>query len=150
MRDPDISPVEKHRLNQRLQRLQDAPEPLNRVCSLLAKRAEKAEFSSSPADLAELREDPRIRLDGVSHPDSGLRSNSELEAYVSRRNFEALVKDWFLVKARAGQRSNVLLHVAEDVPDELPPLLIAADLAERPGVREQQAARDIIRRIRAD
>ena len=86
----------------------------------------------------------------MSHPDSGLLSNSELEAYVSRKDFEAVVKDWYLVKARAGQRSNVLLHIAEEVPDELPPLVVAADLAERPGVREQQAAREIIGSIHAD
>lgn len=146
----DLDPVERYRLKQRLHRLQDSPDPLNLICSLLAKRADKAEFSSSPADIAGLREDPRLRLSGVSHPDSGLLSSSELEAYVSRKNFGELVKDWFLVKASAGQRPNVVLHVADDVPDELPPLLIAADLAERPGFREQQAAREILRSIRAD
>jgi len=146
----DLDPVERYRLKQRLHRLQDSSDPLNLICSLLAKRAEKVEFSSSPADIAGLREDPRLRLSGVSHPDSGLLSSSELEAYVSRKNFGELVKDWFLLKASAGQRPNVVLHVADDVPDELPPLLIAADLAERPGFREQQAAREILRSMRAD
>lgn len=141
---PELSPIEKYRVNRRLERLQESPDPLGVIRSLLAKRAEKVELSSSPSDLVQLREDPRIRLSGVSHPDSGLLSNSELEAYVCRKDFESLIKDWFLVKAPAGQRSNVLLHVAADVPDELPPLVIAADLAERPGVREQQAAREII------
>lgn len=148
--DPDLSPIERHRLNQRLQRLREFPDPLNLICSLLAKRAEKAEYSSSPADIAELRADPRLRLSGVSHPDSGLLSNSDVEAYLSRKDFDALIRDWFLVKPRPGQRPNVVLHVAEDVPDELPPLAIAADLAERPGIREQEAAREIIRRIHAD
>jgi hypothetical protein len=140
-----LSPVEKHRLNQRLERLRESPDPLGLLRSLLAKRAEKAEFSSSPADLGELREDQRIHISGVSHPGSGLLSNSELEAYVSRKEFDSLIKDWFLVKPAAGQRPNVILHVAEEVPNELPPLVVAADLAERPGVREQQAARDILR-----
>jgi hypothetical protein len=149
-RIPDIHPMEKSRLRGHLVSLLDAPDPAAKLRSLLAERAEKAELSSSPADLAELREDPRLRLSGVSHPDSGLLSNSELEAYVSRKDFEAVVKDWYLVKARAGQRSNVLLHVAEEVPDALPPLVVAADLAERPGVREQQAAREIIGSIHAD
>jgi excisionase family DNA binding protein len=142
-----LSPVEKHRLNQRLERLRESPDPLGLLRSLLAKRAEKAEFSSSPADLGELREDPRIHISGVSHPTSGLLSNSELEAYVSRKDFQALVKDWFLVRPAAGQRPNVVLHVADEVPEELPPLLVAADLAERPGVREHNAALDIIRSI---
>lgn len=147
---PDAHPMEKSRLRDHLMSLKYAADPGAKLCSLLAKRAEKAEYSSSPADLAALREDPRVRLSGVSHPDSGLLSNSEVEAYVSWKDFEALVKDWFLVKARAGQRPNVVLHVAADIPDELPLLLIAADLAERPGVREQEAAREIIRRIHAD
>lgn len=146
---PEAHPMEKSRLRGYLVSLKDAPDPAAKLCSLLAKRAEKVELSSSPADLAELREDPRIRLSGVSHPASGLLSNSEVEAYVSRQNFEALVKDWFLVRAGAGKRPNVILHVAEKVPEELPPLLVAADLAERPGVREQEAARDIIRSIHA-
>ncbi len=148
--DPDLSPVERHRLNQRLQRLQEFPDPLNVICSWLAKRAQKAEYSCSPADISELREDPRLRLSGVSHPDSGLLANSEVEAYISRKDFDALIRDWFLVKSRPGERPNVVLHVAEDVPDVLPPLAIAVDLAERPGIREQEAAREIIRRIHAD
>jgi hypothetical protein len=147
---PDLAKVERHRLKQRLDRLQESPDPLSVIRSLLGRRAAKAELSSSPADLMELREDPRLRLSGVSHPDAGLLSNSELEAYVSRKDYEQVVKDWFLVKAAAGQRPNVVLHVAEEVPEELPLLVVAADLAERPGVREHNAARDIIRRIHAD
>ena len=146
----DIHPMEKSRLRRHLVSLLEAPDPASKIRSLLAERAEKFEFSSSPADLADLREDERIKLSGVSHPASGLLSNSELEAYVSRKDFEAVIKDWFLVKARAGQRANVLLHVAEEIPDELPPLVVAADLAERPGVREQQAAREIIGGIHSD
>ena len=147
---PDLSAIEKHRVNQRLERLKESPDPLGLIRSLLANRAEKVGFSSSPADLAELREDPRLRLSGVSHPDSGLLSNAEIEAYASREDFESVVKDWFLVRPAAGQRPNVILHVAESIPEELPPLAVAADLAERPGAREQQAAREIIRNIHAD
>lgn len=98
----------------------------------------------SPADLADLRNDPRIRLSGVSHTDSGLLANSEIEGYVNREDLDSLVRDWFLVKARPGQRYNVLLHVAEHLPENLPVLFIAADLAERAGVRERQAARDLL------
>ncbi|MET4143905.1 helix-turn-helix domain-containing protein [Arthrobacter sp. UYCo732] len=145
-----LSPIEKHRVNARLERLKESADPLNLVRSLLSKRAEKAEFSSSPADLAELREDPRLRLSGVSHPDSGLLSNSEVEAYVCREDFDSLIKDWLLVRPSPGHRSNVVLHVAEEVPEELPPLVIAADLAERPGVREHEAARNILVRVYAD
>lgn len=144
----DLTPVERHRLKQRLDRLQESHDPLALICSLLAKRAEKAELSASPADIAELREDPRLRLSGVSHKASGLHSNSELEAYVSREDYDVLVQDWLLVRPRPGQRPNVFLHVAENVPAELPPLLIAVDLAERRGAREQKAAGEILKSLR--
>lgn len=143
---PDAHSMEKSRLEGYLASLLEAPDPAAKLRSLLANRAEKAELASSPADLAELREDRRLRLSGVSHPDSGLLSGSEVEAYVSRADFNAVLRDWFLVKVAAGQRPNVVLHVADEVPAVLPPLAVAADLAERSGVREHNAALDLIRR----
>lgn len=140
----DAHPMERSRLREHLASLRQAPDPAAKLCSLLARRADKAEYSVSPADLADLRNDPRIRLSGVSHPDSGLLANSEIEGYVNREDLDSLVRDWFLVKARPGQRYNVLLHVAEHLPENLPVLFIAADLAERAGVRERQAARDLL------
>ncbi|MBD1536824.1 helix-turn-helix domain-containing protein [Arthrobacter sp. S13_S34] len=145
-----ISPVERYRLNQRLQRWEEAAFSFPLLLSLLANRADRIEFSASPADLRELKEDPRLRPSGVSHPDAGLLANSELEAYVNRDDVDAVVKDWFLIKAEPGQRANVVLHVAEEVPDKLPLIMVAADLAERPGAREQQAARALVRSIHAD
>lgn len=145
-----VSPVERYRLNQRLQRWEDAAFSFPLLLSLLANRADRLEFSAGPGDIPELKQDPRLRPSGVSHPGSGLLANSELEAYVSRRDLDALVRDWFLVEAKPGQRANVVLHAADDVPDELPLLVVAADLAERPGAREQEAARELVRSIRAD
>lgn len=143
------SPVEKHRLKERINRLQDSPDLLKLLAAWLANRADKFEFSSSPDDIGELREDKRIHLSGVSHPRSGLLANSEVEAYVRRDELEGVVKDWFLVEPFPGNRPNVILRAAEHVPDELPPLVVAADLAERPGVREQQAAREILKSVQA-
>ncbi len=142
------SPVEKHRLKERISRLKESPD-LPELLAWLANRAEKFEFSSSPSDIAELREDKRIHLSGVSHPRSGLLANSEVEAYVRRDDLRDVVKDWFLVEPYPGKRPNVILRAAERVPNELPPLVVAADLAERPGVREQEAAREILRSIHA-
>lgn len=143
------SPVEKHRLKQRINRLEESPDLLKLLAAWLANRAEKFEFSSSPDDIAELREDKRIHLSGVSHPRSRLLANSEVEAYVRRDELKDVVRDWFLVESIPGKRPNVILRAAEQVPDELPPLVVAADLAERPGVREQQAAREILRSVHA-
>ncbi|WP_416404749.1 helix-turn-helix domain-containing protein [Arthrobacter sp. LFS091] len=143
------SPVEQHRLKERISRLSESPASLELLAAWLANRAEKLQFSSSPADLAELREDKRIHLSGVSHPQSGLLANSELEAYVQRDELEDIVKDWFLVEPSPGKRPNVVLRAAERIPDELPPLAVAVDLAERRGAREQEAAREILRTIHA-
>lgn len=148
--DFEPSPVEKHRLKERINRLQDSSDLLKLLAAWLPNRAEKFEFSSSPDDIAELRGDKRIHLSGVSHPRSGLLATSEVEAYVRRDELKAVIKDWFLVEPFPGKRPNVILRAAEQVPDELPPLVVAADLAERPGVREQQAAREILRSVHAD
>ncbi|WP_426004338.1 helix-turn-helix domain-containing protein [Paenarthrobacter sp. NyZ202] len=144
------SPVERHRLKARISRLEDSPGSLELLAAWLANRAERFEFSSSPADIAELRQDKRLHLSGVSHPRSGLLANSEVEAYVRRDELKDVVRDWFLVEPQPGKRPNVVLRAAEQVPNDLPPLVVAADLAERPGVREQQAAREIVRSVRAD
>ncbi|WP_457967975.1 hypothetical protein M1E17_05705 [Arthrobacter sp. D1-29] len=145
-----MSPVERYRLNQRLQRWKDAAFSAPLLLALLANRADRLEFSAGRGDIPELKKDPRLRPSGVSHPESGLLANSELEAYVSRGDVDALLRDWFLVETKPGQRANVVLRVANDVPDELPLLVVAADLAERPGAREQEAARELIRSLRAD
>lgn len=145
-----VSPVERYRLNQRLQRWEDAAFSFPLLLSLLANRADRLEFSASRGDIPELKKDPRLRPSGVSHPESGLLANSELEAYVSRGDVDALVTDWFLVEAKPGLRANVVLHVADNVPHELPILVVAADLAERPGAREQEAARELVRSIHGD
>lgn len=145
-----VSPVEKYRLNQRLQRWEEAAFSVPLLLALLANRAERLEYAASRGDIPELRQDARLRPSGVSHPESGLLANSELEAYVSRGDVNALVRDWFLVEAKPGQRANVVLRVANDVPDKLPLLIVAADLAERPGAREQEAARELVRSIHAD
>lgn len=55
--------------------------------------------------------------------------------------------EWLLVRAAPSRRSNVLLHVPDNVPEDLPLMVVAADLAERPGVRERAAALEIISRL---
>lgn len=145
-----LSPVEKYRVNQRFQRWQADSFSISLLRSLLANRADRMELSASPGDIPELKKDPRLRPSGVSHPQAGLLANSELEAYVNRDDVDNVVKDWFLVESKPGQRPNVILHIAEEVPEELPLIIVAADLAERPGAREQQAARELVRSIHAD
>lgn len=143
----DPSPIERHRLKLRLQRLHDSSHPLSLVSSLLARRAERFEHSAAQSDIAGLLHDPRLRLSGVSHAAAGLLSNSEVEAYVDCKDYKALVKDWLLVRVAPGRRPNVLLHVADNVPEDLPLMLVVADLADRSGVRERAAALELISRL---
>ena len=112
---------------------------------MLARRADNELLSCPRADLADLRRDARIRLSGVSHPEAGLLTNAEVEAYVDRRDFHALTKHWFLTN---GQRPSILFHLTENIPTELGLLAVATDLAERCGTREKAAAADIIDRLR--
>lgn len=116
---PSLSPIERYRLSQRLERLARSPEPLTLLVTMLATRADKVELSAAVADLAGLRLDPRIRLSGLSHPAAGLLANAGVEAYVDGSHVAALTKDWFLTGVTAGHRPNVLLHVMDDVPQEL-------------------------------
>ncbi|WP_426996302.1 helix-turn-helix domain-containing protein [Pseudarthrobacter sp. N5] len=143
-----LDAIERHRLDRRIRRFHGAADPVAFVVSLLARRADKVLLSAGPDDLSALREEPRLRLAGVSHAHSGLLSGLELEVYVARRDVPELISDWFLLPAKPGTRPNVTIHAADVVPDEIPHLALAADLAERPGPREQQAALEIIRRLR--
>jgi excisionase family DNA binding protein len=146
-RDQDA--VKRHRLKDRIRRFHESEHPVSSLISLLARRADRVQMSASASDLPGLREDPRLRLSGVAHPDSGLMVAAEVEAYVARHDLSDLIKDWFLVTAKPGTRPNVTIHAANLVPYEIPSIAVAADLAEYPGQREQQAAAEIIRRLRS-
>jgi hypothetical protein len=86
-------------------------------------------MSASPRDLGALRDDSCLQLSGVSHPDSGLVAGPEIEAYVARAALPGVIKDWFLVPRSPGGRPKVLLHAADVLPYEIPPVAVASDLA---------------------
>ena len=125
-----------------LERLRSSSRPEELLAAWFAKRAERCSYNAQPADLDDLRRDPRVRLSGVSHEASGLLAGREVEGYVSRAQLDGLVREFLLTPAPVG-KGNVLLHVAEDEGD-VPVLLVAADLAEHSGVRERQAARALL------
>lgn len=144
--DMDLDAVQRHRLFARIERFREAADPVTFVASLLARRAGRVSMSASPNDLGALRDDSRLRLSGVSHPASSLVAGVEIEAYVARQDLPELIRDWFLVPG-SGARPNVLIHAVDVLPHEIPPVAVAADLAERPGVREQQSALSILTAI---
>lgn len=147
-REPsDLSAVEKHRLRKNVRNLLAHGDPKSQLQSWLSARARPLEFSVSSADVPELRDDPRIKLSGISDPRSGLLPSNEVEAYISKDELDALRSDWFLVPAMSRQKANVILRVLDELPAEVPAIFSAMDLAEHPGPREQSAADSIIRSV---
>lgn len=149
-----LSAVERHRLKDRISRLRSSPDPLPILRAWLAHRTALWRLRASPDDLNELRADSRLALSGVSHADAELLAGPEVEAYVAGMEAEDIVDDYLLVKPRPASSANVVLHVLEgrdSLPwNDVPLLAVAADLAERPGAREQNSARSLIRRTLAD
>jgi len=89
-----------------------------------------------------VRVDPRIVLSGVSDHRSGISAPDLVEGYVLQRNIEEVIRDHLLVPA-GSSRANVLLRVADTLPERLPWLIVAADLADG-GPREAQQSENLI------
>lgn len=151
----NLEPVERYRLKARLDRLANAEDPVPLLRSWLPNRAARYRFHVNPVDLADLRSDERIALSGVSHAASGLLAGNEVEAYVRADDAGGIKDDYLLVEPRPDSPANVVLHVVDEgdpigQKHGLPWLALAADLAERSGVREEEAARNLVRRALAD
>ncbi|GAB1642816.1 hypothetical protein [Krasilnikovia sp. MM14-A1259] len=119
--------------------------------ALLRNRAERRLYRASPRDLPDLREDGRVRLSGLSHSRSGIASGDLVEGYLDADDVDALADDHLLSPVAAGQQANVVLHVVSGnslgVMGGIAPLLLAADLAEHRGPREEFRAAEILREI---
>ncbi|MFH5877864.1 hypothetical protein [Arthrobacter sp. NA-172] len=125
-------------------------DPLPLLKAWLPRRARRVELDINQADLADLRNDPRVMLSGVSHPSSGLLAGNEAEVYVRDSVAPAVMDDYLLVDPPPGTPANVVLHAYDGGIgfdfNEVPILALAADLSERVGVRELAAARNLARR----
>ncbi|TIC82206.1 helix-turn-helix domain-containing protein [Nocardioides sp. GY 10113] len=138
----------------------DRDDSLDRAAAVLGRamgnRAARACYAASPRDLADLRADSRLRLSGVSAPESNIASGDLAEGYASEEDADGLA-DGYLLEPVARDRANVILHlVSGDIsPDldlvtpeggHLNPerasawLALAADLAEHDGARERGEA----------
>jgi len=126
----------------------------SRVASLLRNRAERGLYRASPRDLPDMREDRRLVLSGLSHPESGIASGEVVEAYVSADELDAVVAEYLLSEDRGG---NVVVHVISLAdaasglrgPRGVPALVVAADLAEHRGPREEARAVELLRSLEA-
>jgi len=117
--------------------------------SVLRSRAVRRLYHAAPRDLPDLRDDDRLVLSGLSDERSGIAAGDVVEGYVSFNVLPAVVDDHLLSPDR--KDSNVVLHVvAPDcwyAVDGVGPLLLAADLAEHRGPREEARAVELLRRI---
>lgn len=119
--------------------------------SWLRNRAKRRLYRASPRDFPDLRNDDRIALSGLSHPNSGIASGDLVEGYVAGHALDAIVDDYLLSPVSDENVANVVLHIASDsVPDKLgdiAPLLLAADLAEHRRPREEARASELLREL---
>ncbi|MDN5857380.1 MAG: helix-turn-helix domain-containing protein [Pseudonocardia sp.] len=108
-------------------------------------RAERRLYHAAPADLPGMREDKRLALSGLSAA-GGIAAGDVVEGYVAEDVVERLVEDHLLVAAE--RDANVVLHVVAPnrVANVSSPLLLAADLAEHRGPREELRAAELARK----
>lgn len=145
---PGGSATERARLATYAQRLRDADDPAVLLRAWMARRAERHELRAAAGDLDDLRDDDRLRLAGVSAPNSFVVGRL-VQAYVTADDVDDLVEDYLLVPAPR-QDGNVLLHVAAPLPDTTRWAVLATDLAEHLGSRESARVAELVRHESAD
>jgi excisionase family DNA binding protein len=143
-----FAPAELSRAKRRLHRLLTDPAPQPLLRSWFRNRAERRRYRASPRDLPDLRDDNRLMLSGVSHPESGLSAHDLVEGYLTAAVVDAVVEAHLLSPVAADRDANVILHVADGaIGDEIGPLLLAADLAEHRRPREDARAARFLQEI---
>lgn len=110
----------------------------------LSNRGARVAYVAAATDLPALRADSRLILSGVSHADSAIEDPRVVEAYVGADDVDGVVVDHWLEKPMVDERPNVVLHVAPVRPPRVDAMLLAADLAEHGGPREEQRARELL------
>jgi excisionase family DNA binding protein len=143
VQDMNLSPSEWSRARKRLAAIRDEADPAELLRAWLKRRADRRVFRASSRDLADIREDPRLLLSGVSHPGSAMASPEVVEGYLAKEELDRFIDRYLLVEA-ADRRGNVVLHVVERRPESVWPLLLAADLAEHHEPRESGRARELV------
>lgn len=157
-----LSPSERSRARSRLRSLLPvaSADNLDEAAAVLAvalgNRAGRRLLVAPARDLPDLRVDERLRLAGVSLPDSNIAAGQVAEGYVLAREVDDLIEDHLLSSADR-RRANVILHVVDDESDRLAlvdvaeSLLIrAADLAEHDGIREKDEALRLVAQLQTE
>lgn len=139
---PRDDPRAAWRWRERRNRLARDAEPESLLASWVASRGDREVFvGSNPLSVLD---DSRVVPSGVSDPRAGLSAADMAEGWVRAGDLAAVRRAHLL--RRAEGRFNVVLHVADHLPQRpVPRLLVAADLADHEGPRELGRARDLIR-----
>ena len=113
--------------------------------SLLGKRASRELRKAAAADLADVRQDLRWQS-LVSSAASGI-AMLDVDGYVAASDLKSLTDDFLLMPA--GRDANVAIHVLPEGQKAYPQsrLLLAADLADRRGPREEARAAELLHEV---
>ena len=138
----DLSAHERYRVRQLVDRLRAADDPVLLVRSWLTRRAQRVELSCAPRDLDDLARDGRVVRSGISDERSGMSAASESEGYVLSAERASLAADHLLVPS---PQPNVFFHVDDRrILEPVPLIVLAADLAEHNGAREDGQAEKLL------
>jgi hypothetical protein len=128
-------------------RLRNDADPAPLMRAWFKKRADRQVFRAAKDDVGDLLSDDRVRLSGLALRDSGIVAPGIVEGYVSPQAFLGLVEDYFLVAAE-GADANVILHVTIPMVDPATAPVIAADLADYNGPREDGRVEELVHAVR--
>jgi hypothetical protein len=151
-----LAAVERARAEARLEKLlahvaatprheADIRRTASELRSLLSKRAYRQLRKAADSDLANLRQDPRWQ--SLVSPAAVGIAMLDLDGYVAASDLKSLTEDFLLMPA--GTDANVVIHTLPKGQKAYPRsnLLLAADLAERRGPREEARAAELLREV---
>jgi excisionase family DNA binding protein len=113
--------------------------------SLLRNRAQRELRKAADADLPALREDSR--WESIISPAASGIASADLDGYVSPKNLKPLTEQFLLMPTDGD--ANVVIHVLPGGQKAYPgsKLLLAADLAEQRGPREELRAAELLHEV---
>ena len=131
------------RWRQRRRRLTEDPAPEAVLASWVASRGRRLALAGR--EVAAVVADLRLVRSGLSDPRAGLSAADLAEGWVSAADLDVFCRDHLLLPATA--TPSVIVHVAPvgvTLPDPVPLLLLAADLADHHQPRPTARARELI------
>lgn len=135
-----------YRLRQRRARLREDTEPERLLSAWVVSRGRRERFGTR--DPQGVLADERVVASGLSDDRARISGGALVEGYVRVDDLAAVRRSHLLRPDGAG--ANVVLHVVEHLPAApVPPLVLAADLAEHDRPRELARARELIRQALA-